>query len=193
MKPHSAPHHVFLLRHGETEWNREGRIQGQLNSDLTPEGQEQARHQGRVLQRLRQDLGAHHVRCSPLGRVRDTARLAGEGADIVTDARLMEIGCGTWEGTRHQDRLATDPDIVRALKADFDVYIKAPGGEGLDALSDRIAAFLDDLDGPTIIFAHKIALVVMRAILCGSDLSSDMAPAQGSVLEIRNGVARSHV
>lgn len=188
-----VPHEIYLLRHGETEWNREKRIQGQMDSPLTEQGQSQALRQGHTLKRLRKDLGDHRVFCSPLGRAQHTARLALGGDDFSTDKRLMEIGCGKWEGTCHDDRLVTDSDLAPNLSEDFDIYINAPGGEGLWRLSERLKAFLEDLQGPVVIFSHKIALAAMRAHLCGSELSSKMAPPQGSILEIRNGVARFHV
>ncbi len=182
-----------MLRHGETEWNREGRIQGQLNSALTAKGRDQARRQGHALRRLRNDLGDHQVLCSSLGRAQQTARLALESEDFLTEKRLVEIGCGKWEGTCHEDRLLSDPELAPHLNEDFDIYINAPGGEGLEGLSNRLVTFLEDLQAPAIIFSHKIALVVMRALLCGSELSSNMAPPQGSILEINNGVTHYHV
>ena len=189
----AVPHPLFLLRHGETDWNREGRIQGQMDSALTAQGRDQALRQGLTLRRLRNDLGDHQVLCSPLGRAQQTASLALGSENFVTEKRLMEIGCGTWEGTCHEDRLGTDPDLAPHLSEDFEIYINAPGGEGLEGLSGRLVTFLETLQAPTIIFSHKITLVVMRALLCGSKLSSNMAPPQGSILEINKGVSRYHV
>lgn len=189
----TVPHQLYLLRHGQTEWNREARIQGQMDSPLTALGRDQAKRQGHTLKRLRRDLGDHQVLSSPLNRAQHTARLAMGGDEFSTDRLLMEIGCGKWEGTRQEDRLISDPDLAPHLSEDFDIYVNAPGGEGLEMLSERLVAFLQDLQGPAIIFSHKVALVVMRALLCGSDLTSNMAPPQGSILEINQGAARYHV
>ncbi len=189
----AVPHQLSLLRHGETEWNRKGRIQGQLDSPLTSKGRDQALRQGQILSQLRDGLGNHQVLCSPLDRAQQTARLALGNGDFRTDERLIEIGCGKWEGTCHEDRLISDPDLAAQVNKDFDSYINAPAGEGLTELSNRLTELLESLKVPTIIFSHKIALVAMRALLCGSELSSDMAPPQGSILEIRKGVARYHL
>lgn len=188
----TVPHRLFLLRHGETEWNQTGRIQGQLDSPLTPKGRDQALRQGEIVRRLCEGIGKHEVRCSPLGRAQQTARLALGNEDFLTDKRLMEIDCGKWEGTRHEDRLTSDPGLAAQLNQDFAIYLNAPAGEGLAALSSRLTEMLESLSGPTVIFSHKIALVVMRALLTGSELSSTMAPPQGTILEISQGVTRYH-
>lgn len=190
-----VPHEVFLLRHGETVWNKEGRIQGQLDSELTALGRNQALRQGQTLKRIRKQLGTHQIVSSPLTRAQTTAKLALGAAQFITDPRIAEIGCGRWENTTHDQRLERDPEIASALSEDFDLYANAPDGEGLEKLTTRLVEFLNDLEGPTIVFSHKIALVVMRALLCGdaSALSSSMAPPQGSILQIKNRVPRFHV
>lgn len=191
----NMPHTIYLLRHGETVWNLEGRIQGQHDSELTPLGQDQALRQGHTLKRIREKIGAHTIYCSPLPRAQKTAKLALGSSDFVTDPRLAEINCGQWENTTHDMRMRSDPDLAHMLNADLDFYINAPGGEGLEALTERLGSFLRDLDAPAILFSHKIALVVLRALLAGNDegLSSNMAPPQGSILEIKDRVARFHV
>ena len=87
---------LYLVRHGETEWNRQRRMPGRLDSRLTPEGRAHARMHGRLL--ARETVG--HMIVSPLGRTRETAELILEGCDVpVTyDERLVERHCGDWEG-----------------------------------------------------------------------------------------------
>src|SRR5690606_2523579 len=91
-----------LLRHGQTEFNAERRIQGQCDSALTPLGREQARGLGLLLRGALAGEGAFEMVCSPLGRTVATAEIvrehAGIAAPLVTDPMLMEIGCGSWEG-----------------------------------------------------------------------------------------------
>lgn len=189
-----VPHEVFLLRHGETEWNKSHRVQGQKDSDLTKLGQAQALQQAEILRDIRPRLGAHTLWASPLGRAQETARLAFGGTPYSTDARLSEINCGTWEGTTHDDRLAKDPDIVYGLQSEYDMYTSGPGGEGTKELAARLSSFLTELDAPAIIVSHKVAIVVMRALLTGDSdgLHCRLVPAQGSVLQISNCVATSH-
>ena len=123
----AMPHDVFLLRHGQTEWNKEHRVQGQKNSDLTELGRTQARQQAEILRGTRPTLGVHTLWASPLGRAQETARLAFDDAPFLTDARLSEINCGAWEGTTHEDRLARDPCVVVGLQSEYDMYTSGPG------------------------------------------------------------------
>ncbi len=94
---------LYLLRHGETEFNLEGRLQGQQDSPLTARGRAQARAHGALLKTLIAEPEAWRVVASPLGRTMDTARLACAElglpeAAIETDPRLKEIAFGDWEG-----------------------------------------------------------------------------------------------
>lgn len=185
-------HDVFLLRHGETEWNKYHRIQGRKNSDLTEQGRAQAVQQERILQRIRPGIGAHGLWASPLGRAQETARLAFAGQRFATDIRLSEISCGAWEGTTHEQRVARHPEIVAGLKTEFDLYTSGPGGEDAQAIADRLAAFLSELTGPAILVSHKVAIAVMRALLTSEDPDCSLVPDQGTVLQISGGAAVLH-
>lgn len=183
-------HDIYLLRHGETEWNESGRIQGRHNSDLTSRGLAQALEQSTVVEHLLPGLGDHRRIVSPLSRARTTAIIAFGGRSFETDDRLLEIDCGDWEGLTPEERQRRDPLIVARCQNDFDLYRHAPGGEGINAVRERLVDFLNGIDSTTLVVAHKVVLVVMRALLCGQDepYHSDMAPAQGTVLHIRDGV-----
>jgi len=110
----------------------------------------------------------------------------------------MRLGAGAGStaeasgGSSRRGNRATGED--RRVAREIDLYINAPQGEGLDRLSDRIGEFLQDLTGPAIIVSHKIALVVMRALLTdhSGPLGCETAPPQGSVLQICRGVAIPH-
>ncbi len=123
----------YLLRHGETEFNLEGRLQGQQDSPLTARGRAQARGHGALLKTLIAEPGTWRVVASPLGRTMDTARLAcaelglPETA-IETDARLMEIAYGEWEGQTYAEIEAYYPDHWAARQHDPWGFI-VPGGE----------------------------------------------------------------
>ncbi|MEY8829317.1 histidine phosphatase family protein [Sedimentitalea sp. XS_ASV28] len=185
-------HDVFLLRHGETEWNRYHRIQGRKNSDLTERGRAQARQQERILRSIRPALGPHRLWASPLGRAQETARLAFAGSDFSTDPRLAEISCGTWEGTTHEERVARDPLIVAGLDTEFDVYTSGPGAENAQQIGARLASFLSELTAPAIIVSHKVAIVVIRSLLTPDPLDCSLVPEQGSILKISGGAVRHH-
>lgn len=94
---------IYLLRHGETLWNVEGRIQGGRDSALSPRGEAQARAMGRTLARLMNGRADVAMVASPLGRTRQTAALVAEAigydpARIAYDDRLREITWGDWDG-----------------------------------------------------------------------------------------------
>jgi broad specificity phosphatase PhoE len=109
---------LLLVRHGETTWNREGRYQGRTDIPLSPVGEAQARALGKRLA----DLPIAFALCSPLARTRGTADLILGGRDvrIETDAALIEISHGQWEG-----QLASDIEISHAEM--FGTWHSRPG------------------------------------------------------------------
>ena len=180
---------LLLVRHGETEWNRAGRIQGGKDSPLTSLGREHAERQARVFERLKPKVSDMPLFVSPLERARLTARIALPAYPQIVDQRLTEIACGAWEGLCPEERAAGWPDLAASCQSDLDLYVKAPGGEGLDAIEARVANFLNDLDAPSIVVAHKVVLIVARGLLrgLGRDALHDLHAPQGVVIEIENG------
>ena len=111
---------IYLIRHGETEWNRAGRMQGQLDSPLTERGQTQARAVGETLAELTGGGDGLAMVASPLGRTMATATLIAEalGAkDIAADERLMEMSWGDWDGLTHPEIEARSPGELARRKA----------------------------------------------------------------------------
>lgn len=92
---------IYITRHGETEWNLVGRMQGQLNSDLSPLGKEQAKWLGESLKDINLDV----ICSSTSGRAVQTAELIKGNRDIeiVQDDDLRELYLGDWEGMLHDD------------------------------------------------------------------------------------------
>ena len=126
---------ILLARHGETPWNAEGRYQGQEDIPLSPVGERQARLLGERLRELRIDKAVS----SPLARARRTAQLAlGEEREAMlgTDAGLMEIAHGTWEGLLASEIAAQDPERLRAWR-DAPDTVQMPGGESLGPVFER--------------------------------------------------------
>ena len=180
---------LLLLRHGQTEWNREGRFQGARDSRLTELGRAQALAMGNVLRRLGVGAESHRALTSPQGRARDTAKLAlgplGLGAG--DDPRLVEIGMGDWTGLTRADideRWPGPPDEPL-----FDFYCRCPGGETFTDLARRAEEVLAGLDRPTVIVTHGITLRVLCALALGRDLpeAEHLIVPQGSVARIEDG------
>ncbi|WP_299783510.1 histidine phosphatase family protein [uncultured Roseobacter sp.] len=179
---------LYILRHGQTEWNAQHRIQGSLDSPLSELGRAQAAAQGRILQT--RDLTDFRALCSPQGRCFQTAAIALEGlfGRIDTDPRLTEIGVGDWEGLR-RDELIIDRAIDESEESALDLYERAPGGEGFSALHDRCRSFLGDLSEPAVLVTHGITSRMLRLIVLDKDVSEiGMLPGgQGVIYYLENG------
>ena len=176
---------LYLLRHGETEWNAEGRMQGWLNSPLTEKGHMDAARQFEILRG--RDLTGFQVLCSPTGRAFQTAAIALGTlvAEIRTDDRLREIGVGEWSGRlRSQLPMEDGPDAYLRK------YDAAPGGEGMEGLRARVSGFLEGLDRPSVLVSHGITIRMIRLLLAGDEAARAPAPdaGQGVVFHLKDGV-----
>jgi broad specificity phosphatase PhoE len=139
MRPSSPP--IYVLRHGETEWNREGRLQGHGDSPLTAQGVRQAAAQNAILRRYA-PAGAVAI-SSDSGRSVATARRALEGLHmpLSLDPRLREVGLGDWQGMTVAEVEAGWAFLTEG-RDPFDWKFDAPGGESLSDLATRAAAVL---------------------------------------------------
>ena len=188
---------LYLMRHGQSEWNRLGRHQGRLESPLSELGRTQAAAMG---QALAADLagrgGAFSAICSPQVRAAETARiaLAPIGVTARPDPRLVELDMGAWQGLTDAEIFARWPDCRARREADpFGWHFTSPGGERFDAICARIEGVLTDLAGPAIIVAHGIALLVLRGLVLGLDRGAmaDLPRGQGVVWHIRDRIHRT--
>lgn len=135
---------ILLMRHGETFWNREGRIQGHTESDLTPLGERQARAMaGLVADLVRHDGGDFRLVASPIGRAQRTAAMVAEatGLSVELDPRLMEIGCGAWEGRLRSEIADVHPEVFKTREW----FFGAPGGETFEDVTARAADWIASL------------------------------------------------
>jgi broad specificity phosphatase PhoE len=156
---------LLFIRHGETDWNREARLQGQRDIPLNALGRRQAERNGRAV--------AGILRCrdwrlvaSPLGRSVETMRivLAAAGRDhtpFSTEPILKEACYGEWEGLTLPEVAKRDPDGARARERDKWSFVP-PAGESYSLLSDRLSPWLDAIAGPTLVVAHG---GILRVIL----------------------------
>ncbi len=133
---------VVLIRHGETDWNVEGRYQGQADPPLNTHGVAQA-HQ------LAAELAAVGLEClysSPLRRAWQTAQALANslGLPLYSEPRLMEIHLGEWQGRLFTEIAAQDPDRLRRWKSEPWRTVP-PGRETLPQVQARVYAALDDI------------------------------------------------
>jgi probable phosphoglycerate mutase len=177
---------LYILRHGQTEWNAAERMQGWLNSPLTPKGEMDAARQGEILRDL--DLTGFDFWCSPSGRAVQTAGIACPMAEAIhTDIRLREIGVGDWAG-RYRAELpmpgGADPYMSQ--------YEMAPNGEGLAAVEVRVRAFLAEVSGPTVLITHGITSRVIRNAVIGTSALANPSVhgGQGCVYHLKDGMQK---
>jgi probable phosphoglycerate mutase len=166
---------LYMLRHGETAWNTERRMQGTKNSDLTERGRAQALAMGRALKaELAREPGPTIFLRSPLGRVRETSEIIGRelGLDPAAwrdDARLAELSYGDWEGFSWKEIEARRPNALADWKADPQGFTP-PGGESHADLRARSAAVLADIAASgqrTVVVGHGVSGAVLRGLNLG--------------------------
>ncbi len=160
---------LILLRHGRTAWNRERRVQGQLDAELDDTGREQAARVADVLKLLQPSL----LWSSDLVRARDTAAyVAGAtGLEPTYDARLREFDLGERQGLTHDEYAAIAPEEFELFRQGY--YDDAPGAESVpDVRARMVAALTEMLDalGPHetgIAVTHGAAARVAVAAMLG--------------------------
>jgi probable phosphoglycerate mutase len=168
---------LIFVRHGETDWNRELRFQGQKDVPLNEHGRRQAARNGRALAGI---LAADDWRlvASPLGRTVETMRIllaaAGQaGRSFGTDPVLMEANYGDWEGWTLAEIGQRHPEAARAREAAKWSYVP-PAGESYAMVSERVARWLPTVARPTLVVAHGGILRALLHLLAG--LPSHDAP-----------------
>ena len=138
---------IYYIRHGETEWNALGRLQGVQDIPLNERGRTQSVHAGHILADLlrRDGSSASSIGfvASPLGRARQTMDLVREVLKLplsgyAIDDRLREIGYGEWEGSTLAEMQVRDPDLFARRQAEK-WTVAPPGGETYVAVQARVA------------------------------------------------------
>ena len=147
---------LILVRHGQTEWAKNGRHTGRTDIELTDQGRAEAVAARATLE----DLEIAAVFTSPLRRARETAEIVGLRPDIVSDDRLLEWDYGSAEGRRTVD--------MRGHIDDWTVWTHPETtAETVDDVGDRVDSFVGEalagLDGDVAVFAHGHLLAVFIA------------------------------
>jgi broad specificity phosphatase PhoE len=159
---------IYFLRHGQTGWNAERRIQGHLDAPLNDLGRTQAARNGRVLAGIIGDASAFDYVSSPLVRASETMEIVrlGLGLDpkgYRTDLRLREYNLGDWQGYLYADILRDFPEQIAQQQRDpWNFLYPGEGGESFVMLSARVLAWLAEIDRDTIATAHGGVMRVLQ-------------------------------
>lgn len=151
---------IYLVRHGQTDWNAELRLQGQFDTPLNETGRAQAARNGDVLRELVHDPGAFDFVASPLSRTRETMEIIRErmGLDpkaYRTDDQLKEIHFGEWQGFTWDELREKDTNAIAARFDDpWNTIAPGPDGESYAMLSARAVAWLDAVSRDTLVVTH---------------------------------------
>ena len=177
---------LYFARHGETDWNRERRLQGQHDIPLNALGRVQASRCGELLRDLLErdgrPCGEYDYVSSPLGRARETMELmrAAIGLDpraYRTDARLMEMSFGRWEGFTFAELQAREAPALAERERDKWGFV-LPGGESYAQLQVRVRAWYESVERDSVVSAHG---GVCRALIAHLDLAQPEAASMGDI------------
>ena len=163
---------IYLVRHGQTEFNRERRIQGHVDSPLTELGVRQARAVGRLLRDLIREPEGWRLVSSPLGRAHATAELISArlgGLPVELDDRLKEMSWGAYDGRLRAKLEAQEPETFGRTGWAFD----AGAGESYEDVSARLDDWLASLppepERRIIAVSHGVSGRVLRGLYANLD------------------------
>lgn len=189
---------LYFVRHGETDWNAAGRLQGQTDVCLNGTGRSQAARNGRVVKGLIGEAEGFDFVASPLSRARETMEIVRTemGLDrggFRLDERLQEIHFGHWEGLTWAELPRRDPAGYEARLADAFGW-RPHGGESYRDLLERVVTWHETLEQDAVIVSHGGVSRVLRAHLLGVDPREvpHLSVPQDKVLVLRRGHAAWH-
>ncbi len=164
---------LYLIRHGETDWNREQRYQGQRDIPLNDTGRAQAQRNGYILKPYLGQLKDAEFVASPLSRAVETMTILRASLGLSVDAfrrdgDLKELHYGHWEGQLQSELATIDPEGVAAKNRDPFGW-RPTGGESYEDLMRRVAPWLDGLNRTTVAVTHGGVTRVARGALLGID------------------------
>jgi broad specificity phosphatase PhoE len=193
---------IYYIRHGETSWNAQGRLQGTRDIALNDLGRRQAVRAGTILadllEREGRDSSALPFVASPLSRARMTMELLRSALDLppedyALDDRLREIGYGIWEGSTLAEMQAADP-VLYAKRLTAKWTMAPEGGETYADVQHRMREWYDSVRADTVAVAHGgTARALMVALGIETPQSAaDLLIEQGAVYVFRDGGLRKY-
>lgn len=181
---------IYYIRHGETDWNVQGRLQGGRDTRLNTHGRAQAAHCGEILRdlftRAGHDASSLDYVSSPLMRATETMEIARSALALHPyryriDPALAEINFGDWEGFTIRELRERDPQRIAQREQDKWHFLP-PGGESYEAVSKRIQAWHATLTGNTVVTAHG---GTARGLLAALGIAK---PAAAPLIDITQGI-----
>ena len=183
---------IYIVRHGQTEWNLPGKTQGHGNSDLTPKGIEQAE----LLADSMTKYPIDYIYSSDLGRAYQTAEIIGNKLSIEVEKTeaLREMNFGTWEGRIIKDIIEEDPELYKMWRNEPHLA-KIPQGETLSQIKERTDAFIKEInekyDGKHIVLVtHSLCARIMLLSFLDSDVKNiyriNQANTALNIIELRD-------
>ncbi len=175
---------IYFVRHGETQWNAEGRLQGQAENDINDKGRQQADRNGERLRGLIPDPHAFDFVASPMRRTRETMERVRTAMGLDpnayrTDDRLVEVSFGDWQGFTFAELEAAEAGITKARKRNkWDFVPPGKDAESYQMLMERVRPWLDEVNRPTVCVTHG---GVMRTIF---RMIVSTQPKEAAALEI---------
>lgn len=161
---------IYLMRHGQTKWNLEGRYQGQKDSPLTQKGKEQARLNALKLKNNIDNLDEVKIFSSPLGRAKNTSFIICDELNIdrdkiIFDKRIEEFDYGIFEGKLKSFCQKEYADIFQAREADKWWY-QIEGGESYEIVTNRLKLWLDEVrdEKVIVVVAHEMINRALRGL-----------------------------
>ena len=162
---------IFVLRHGETAFNADKKLQGHCDSSLTSKGSDQARRVGTTLKQYVENR-PFRVYSSTLGRALQTSKIVCEELNysyenLNKDPRLKEFSLGEWE----QRTIPSLEQEIPNLLAQNDWYLQAPNCETYESVRERLSSWLSDVahDEDIVVVSHGLTGIVLRGLLLGMD------------------------
>lgn len=157
---------IYMIRHGETDWNKERKLQGQIDIPLNAFGRHLAEETRPALKDVNFDLAI----TSPLGRAKETAQivLGDRQIPLIEDTRIREMGFGEFEGLhcKGEQYDIPDPDF-HYFYDDPEKYMPPKGGESFMDVSYRLGNFLEELFSNEELKDKTILISTHGAALCG--------------------------
>jgi phosphoserine phosphatase len=183
----------ILMRHGQTQWNREERFRGRADLALDETGKRQAEV---AALRLKEEH-AVAVYCSPVRRALQTAKIVGEKLNLPVQPLegLIDLDFGSFEGLSGEEATKQHPELYR-LWLQRPHEVRFPGGEGLEDVRQRVVPAVEQLaaehkDQAVILISHKVVCQLLMCVMLGLDNSHFWQVRQDvnaiNIFELRDG------